>query len=141
MQRTIAIFALAFAAACALAQSDSDGNWTGIWRAHADGLPTDTLTLAADTGQLGGTIVLDMIVFDMIGRDGGQPRVIQSEPHVLMTLHAEGNRLSFQVRMQRPDRSAVIASFEVTRTAPGTATLHCTSCGADAPVVTLQRGN
>jgi hypothetical protein len=135
MQRTIAVFALAFAAACALAQSDSNGNWTGVWRAATDGLSTVNLTLAADTGQLGGTVVLDMI-----SRDDGLPRVIESEPHVLMTLRADDNRLSFQVRMQRPDRSTVIASFEVTRIAPDKAALHCTSCGPDAPVITLLRG-
>ena len=138
MQREIIAVALAFTSVFGLAHAQSavNTNWTGIWHANADGLLTDTLTLAADTGQLGGTVVLDMI-----SRDGGQPHVIASEPHLLMTLHAEDNRLSFQVKMQRRDGSSVIASFEVTRTAPDKATIHCTSCGPDAPVVPLVRGN
>lgn len=131
------LLALAFAASCvsAVPQPAASDNWIGIWHADTDGLPTGTLTLAADTGQLGGTVVLDMV-----SREGGQPHVLASEPHVLMNPRVEGNRLSFQVRMQRPTGSIVISSFDVVHTAPDNLTIHCVSCGPDAPVVALVRG-
>jgi len=70
MQREIAALALAFTSAfgVAHAQSEVNANWTRIWHASTGGLLTDTLTLAADTSELGGTVVLNMI-----SRDGGQP--------------------------------------------------------------------
>jgi hypothetical protein len=131
------VLILALTAACTLgfSQSARKDHWIGIWHADSGGLPAGTLTLATDTGQLGGTIVLDML-----SRDGGQPHVIESEPHVLMSPRIDGNRLSFQVKMKRLNGTAVIASFEVTRIAPDKATIHCMSCGPDAPVVTLMRG-
>jgi hypothetical protein len=104
----------------------------GIWHAEVDGKPSSTLTLGNDTGELGGTVVLDMV-----SREGGAPHVIASEPHVLMNLHADSNTLSFQVRIQRPDGVSLVASFIVARTPSGKATIHCTTCGPDAPVVEL----
>jgi hypothetical protein len=35
--------------------------WAGVWQGELDGLPSVTLTLANDTGQLGGTLVLNII--------------------------------------------------------------------------------
>ena len=117
MQREIAALALAFTSAFGVvhAQSEVNANSTRILHASTDGLLTDTLTLAADTGQ---------------------PRVIASEPYLLMAPRADDYRLRFQVKMQRPDGPANLASFEVTRIAPDKATIHCVSCGFDAPVVT-----
>jgi hypothetical protein len=123
-------------AACslALAQPATNTDWVGIWHADADGLPTGTLTLATDTGTLGGTVVLDMV-----SREGGTPHVIESEPHVLMNPHVDGNTLAFQVKMKKPDGS-VVASFNVTLTSAGKANIHCVNCGANAPAVELVRG-
>lgn len=136
MQRETGVLTLALTAACtlALAQSANHDNWIGIWQADTDGLSTGTLTLAADTGQIGGTIVLDMV-----SRDGGQPHIMESEPHVLINPRLANDRLSFQVKMKRPSGSIVTASFEVRRIASDKATIHCESCGPDAPVVPLMR--
>ncbi len=110
-------------------------NWVGIWHANAGGQPTGTLTLATDTGALGGTVVLDILCCE-----GETPHVIASEPHVLLDPAVAGNTLTFQVKMRRPDGGSVVASFEVKRTAADKATIHCTTCGSDAPVVELVKG-
>jgi hypothetical protein len=137
MKRTIWIFALAAIAACTAgaAQTTAGEDWVGIWHANVAGQPTGILTLATDTGALGGTVVLDMV-----SDRSGTPKVIASEPHVLLNPLAAGNTLMFQVKMHRPDGAIVVASFEVKRTAPDKATIHCVSCGADAPVVELVKG-
>jgi hypothetical protein len=137
MKPTTWIFALAAIAACAAAaaQTTAGEDWVGIWHANVAGQPTGTLTLATDTGELGGTIVLD-IVSDR----SGTPEVIASEPHVLLNPLTAGNTVTFQIKMHRTDGATVVASFEVKRTAPDKATIHCVSCGADAPVVELVKG-
>jgi hypothetical protein len=129
----VAVLAMALGAT-ASAQSGSSG-WVGIWHADVGGQATSTLTLANDTGALGGTLVLDMI-----RSEGGEPHVIASEPHLLMNAVTEGNTLRFQVKIHRPDGSEAMASFEVKRTAVERASLHCVSCGANAPVVEMVKG-
>ncbi|MGA2910029.1 MAG: hypothetical protein ABSE36_20225 [Terracidiphilus sp.] len=121
--------------ATAKAQTTTNDDWVGIWHAEMGGQPTGTLTLATETGELGGTVVLDMV-----SDRSGTPKVIASEPHVLMNPVADRNRLTFQVKMQRPQGSGFVASFEVKRTATDKATIHCVNCGADAPVVELVKG-
>ena len=137
MKRTIAgvvcLTIVAFGAAMARASTNDD--WVGIWNAHVDGQPTGTLTLAADTGELGGTVVLGMVCCE--GKD--HPHVIAREPHVLMSPRTNGNTLSFQVRMKRPDGMMEVSSFTVTLTSPGKANIHCVDCGPDAPVVALTK--
>jgi hypothetical protein len=121
---------------CAVARAQASGeDWVGIWQANVGGQPASTLTLAGDTGELGGTLVLDMI-----GDEGGQPHVIASEPHVLMNLRVDGDTLKFQVKMRPPDGVSRIANFEVKRTAADKATVRCVSCGTGAPAVELARG-
>ncbi|MGA3101613.1 MAG: hypothetical protein ABSD61_07110 [Terracidiphilus sp.] len=129
----VAVLAIALCAT-ARAQTTASEGWVGIWHANVGGQPTGTLTLATDTGELGGTIVLDMV-----NDRSGTPKVIESEPHVLMNPVADSNTLTFQVKMQRPQGSSFLASFEVKRTATDKATIHCVNCGADAPVVDLVR--
>jgi hypothetical protein len=137
MKRTVWVLALAAIVACAaaVAQTTAGENWVGIWHANVAGQPTGTLTLATDTGELGGTVVLDMV-----NGKGGTSHVIASEPHVLLNPLAAGNTLTFQVKVHRPDGAIVVTNFEVKRTAPDKATIHCVSCGADAPVVELVKG-
>ena len=128
-------FIVAVHRAAAVAQTTAGENWVGIWHANVAGQPTGTLTLATDTGELGGTVVLDMV-----NGKGGTSHVIASEPHVLLNPLAAGNTLTFQVKVHRPDGAIVVTNFEVKRTAPDKATIHCVSCGADAPVVELVKG-
>jgi hypothetical protein len=132
----ILILALSLVAesSSAVAQSATNEDWVGVWNAHMEGQLTSTLTLATDTGALGGTVVLDILCCE-----GETPHVIASDPHVLLNPAVAGSTLTFQVKMQKPNGAIVIASFEVKRTAANKATIHCVSCGVDAPVVELMK--
>lgn len=137
MKHTIGVIALALVALCASATAQTASNndfWVGIWHADAFGMPTGTMTLAADTGTLGGTLVLDIIQ----DKDGG-PHVVEQEAHVLVHPQVDGRRLSFDVRMQKRDGSVKVASFVVQLNSDGKASLHCANCGSDAPVVDMAR--
>jgi hypothetical protein len=122
--------ALAYAA---LAQTAGDAQWDGVWEGKLDGQPSVTLTLAHDTGQLSGTLVLNIIRKE----DGGQPHVAATEPHVLVDPHLEGNALSFGVR--KINGSGNLLRFMVALTPEGRARIHCTNCGKDAPFVDMER--
>ena len=127
------MFAAATLCAGASAQRAATEDWVGVWHAHPDGLPTGTLTLATDTGDLGGTLVLDII-----SHEGGHTHVIAAEPHVLLHPRVDGNTLSFEVKTIRKGVLAP-ANFTVTRTAPGKATIRCENCGAEAPGIALTK--
>ncbi|MGB6688379.1 MAG: hypothetical protein WBE76_11105 [Terracidiphilus sp.] len=137
MKHRIGVIALALVALCAAAIAQTAPNndsWVGIWQGDTFGLPTGTMTLATDTGTLGGTLVLDIIQ-----REDGQPRVIAQEPHVLVRPQVDGRKLSFDVRMQKRDGSVRVASFVVTRESDSKVSLHCVNCGPDAPVVEMAK--
>jgi hypothetical protein len=106
--------------------------WAGVWQGELDGLPSVTLTLANDTGQLGGTLVLNIIE-----KEDGGARIKAREPHVLVHPQLDGNTLSFGVR--KIDGSSDLLNFTVALTPEGKARIHCTNCGADAPVVDMSR--
>ncbi len=110
----------------------NDAAWVGVWHAELDGQPGVTLTLGDDMGDLGGTVVLNMV-----SREGGQPHVLASESHVLVHPRLDGDILSFQVK--RRGISGDWAKFTLSLGADGKAQLHCLTCGAGAPVVELQR--
>jgi len=133
MKPTIPVFALiaiAMSAAAAGQTAPGSNAWIGVWHAELDGRPGTTLTLADDTGELGGTLVMYMV-----SREGGQPHVVATDPHVLVAPRLDGDTLTFSVkRMHRTDQPA---QFSVVLTASGTAKIHCLNCGADAPVVEL----
>jgi hypothetical protein len=137
MKLKMLVLAATMIAVCtsAVAQSSTNADWVGIWHADADGQPTGALSLATDTGELGGTLVLDML-----SREGGQAHVIESEPHVLMNPRVDGNMLTFEVKMGKPDRASMVARFNVTLTSGSKANIHCVSCGLNAPVVELTKG-
>ena len=120
------------AAGVAVAQSDKDAAWAGIWQAELDGQPSAVLTLAKDNGALEGTLVLNGI-----SRDGGKPHIAVREAHVLMHPRLEGRTLSFQVT--RISASSPLMNFTVELTASGNASLHCLNCGEDAPVVEMTK--
>lgn len=137
MKHRIAVFALTAIAlcTCAIAQTvQKNDAWAGIWHADAFGVPTGTMTLATDTGTLGGTIVLDMIQ-----DQGGHPHVIEQEPHVLVHPQVDGDKLSFDVRMQKRDGQVKTASFVVMLQSGDRASLHCINCGPGAPVVEMAK--
>lgn len=136
MKRGILVltFVALTAGVSAMGQSPVNGEWVGVWHTHVEGMPTGALTLATDTGQLGGTVVLDIV-----SREGGTPHVIVSDPHVLIGPRVEGGTLSFQVKLNRRDGSVVMAQFAVTHTGADKADIHCLNCGSNAPVVGLVR--
>jgi hypothetical protein len=129
----IAVACVAIAAACAaLAEPPDRTQWIGVWQGRLDGQPSVTLTLADDTGELDGTLVLNIIE-----KQDGQARIADIEPHVLVQPHLDGNVLSFGVR--KIDGSSDLLNFTVGLTPEGKARIHCTNCGADAPTVDMDR--
>ena len=57
----------------------------GVWHGSLDGLPGVTLTLADDSGEIGGTVVFHAI-------NGEPPRVFSIEPHLLLHPKLEARR-------------------------------------------------
>jgi hypothetical protein len=115
----------------AAAETPVNSKWDGVWQGRLDGQPSVTLTLAEDTGELGGTLVLNVVE-----KEDGQARVAAIEPHVLVHPRLDGNLLSFTVRRLDGDP----ANFTVVLTPEGNARIHCTNCGTDAPVVDMTKG-
>jgi hypothetical protein len=131
--RVFAVACLTGAFVCAAAaQPASHPQWVGVWESKLDGQPGATLTLAQDTGELGGTLVLNIIM-----KDGAPSRVAASEPHVLVNPRVDGNTLFFGVR--KIDGSGALLNFTVALTPEGKARIHCVNCGNDAPIVDMER--
>lgn len=115
----------------AAAQAPANAKWKGVWQGELDGQPAVTLTLADDSGALGGTVV-----FNMIERQTqGLPHVASIQPHILLDPQAAGNTLAFQI--MRPDHASL--KFTVTLDGNDKAHIHCLNCGPDAPVAELVR--
>jgi hypothetical protein len=128
--KLIALGTLIAFSTSAAAQSAANAAWIGVWHGERHGQPSVTLTLAEDTGELGGTVVLNILSLE-----GGQLHVIAAEPHILVHPLIEGDQLTFQLK--RIDKSSAPMNFTVTRNSGGKAQIHCLNCGADAPVVDL----
>src|SRR5579863_3500756 len=105
--------------AAAAAEPKVNQQWDGVWQGQLDGQPSVTLTLAEDTGELGGTLVLNRVE-----KEPGQPAFIAGiEPHVLVQPRLEGNLLTFGVRKPNGD----LMTFTVALTPEGKARIHCTT--------------
>jgi hypothetical protein len=111
-------------------QTANRANWLGVWQGDLDGQPSVVLTLADDTGQLGGTVVLNII-----SKEDGQAHIVALEPHVLMNPRIDGDVLAFQFKKL----DGGLLDFAVEFTAADKSTIHCTNCGPDAPIVDLAR--
>ncbi len=133
MKRCVVVFVLAAVAAAgaALAQAQHAPEWLGVWHGELDGQPSVVLTLADDTGALGGTVVLNVLEKEQ----GGETHIVRTEPHALVNPHVEGDVLAFEFKKPNGD----LVNFTVKRTADGEAMIHCLNCGADAPTVSLAR--
>lgn len=128
----IAIGAASLLACAAAAESTVNQQWDGVWQGQLDGQPAVTLTLAEDTGELGGTLVLNRVE-----KEPGQAAHIAGiEPHVLVRPRLAGTLLSFEVRKPNGD----LMNFTVVLTPEGKARIHCATCGGDAPVVDMTKG-
>ncbi len=102
----------------------------GVWRGSLDGLPGVTLTLADDSGEIGGTVVFYAI--------NGEPRrVFSIEPHLLLHPKLEGNTLSFQVKLGG-DRTG-LATVKVVFNTDAKAQIRCLDCGSDSPTTELTK--
>ncbi len=102
----------------------------GVWRGTLDGLPGVTLTLANDTGEIGGTVVFYAI-------NGESHQILFIEPHTLLHPKVEGDTLSFQIKFGG-DRTG-LARVTVVFNADNKAQLHCLDCGPDSPTTELIR--
>lgn len=119
------------AAGAFASRSSGDETWVGTWNGELDGQPSVRLTLADDTGELGGTVVFNIVI-----KQKGQARVAGSDAHVLMHTRLEGSTLSFQVVRASDSRKL---QMTVTHDADGKTRLRCLNCGADTPVAELVR--
>ena len=129
--RAFAFLGAAFLfAAASQSQSAIQVSWLGVWQGELDGQPSAILTLADDTGGLGGTLVLNLIK-----NKGGQARIAAVEPHVLLNPRSDGDDLAFQCR--KPNGG--VLNFSVKLVAANKATIHCLNCGPDAPTVEIVR--
>jgi hypothetical protein len=123
---------LALLIACAgHAQSTNHTSWLGVWQGELEGQPAVTLTLAEDNGELGGTVVLNMV-----SREGGTPHVIGSTVHMVTHPSIEGNTLSFDVK--RPS-DAKLLKMAVVLEANGKMEIECVSCGDDHATTELMK--
>jgi hypothetical protein len=50
------------------AHGSDSSSWVGVWQSELDRQPGVTLTLAQDTGDMGGTVVLNVV-----SRESGTP--------------------------------------------------------------------
>lgn len=130
-RRAFVLGCMAALFACAYAQGSGNTSWVGVWQGELDGQPGVTLTLAQDTGDLEGTIVLNLV-----SREGGTPQVIGSDPHVLMRPHVEGNTLSFRVKRASDSQEL---RMEVKFDDGRKVELRCLNCGPDSPTTELLR--
>ena len=118
---------LIFVAAPLVAQSTKAAP-LGVWRGTLEGLPGVTLTLADDSGEIGGTVVFYAI--------NGEPRrVFSIEPHLLLHPKLEGNTLSFQMKLGG-DRTG-LATVRVVFNSDTKAEIRCLDCGPDSPTAEL----
>ncbi|HKF50086.1 MAG TPA: hypothetical protein VKB38_22165 [Terracidiphilus sp.] len=114
-----------------VAQEPSRTAWLGVWQNDFDGQPGVIVTLADDTGELGGTVVLNMI-----SRESGEPRVVGSVPHVMVHPRADNETLTFEVKTPRAPR--IMKQFVMVLKSDGTAIIHCPNCDV-APAVELTK--
>lgn len=105
--------------------------WLGVWQSKLDGQTAAVVTLADDAGQPGGTVVLNIV-----RSEGGEARIVGSEPLLLMHSRLDEKTLTFEVKSPHQPKNSM--NFTMMLNADGTATFHCTSCNG-APVVTLTK--
>lgn len=109
----------------------SEKPWLGVWQSKLDGQTAAVVTLADDAGGLGGTVVLNIV-----RSEGGETRIVGSEPLLLMHSRLNERTLTFEAKSPRPPKN--LMNFTMILNGDGTAIIHCTSCSG-APVVELTK--
>ena len=89
--KNMALASIAFVATLPLIAQAPQSSLRGVWRGTLDGLPGVTLTLANDTGELGGTVVF-------YGVNGAEHKIVIIQPHMLLNPQLEGNTLNFRIK-------------------------------------------
>lgn len=116
--------------AASSSQPARQANWLGVWQGELDGQPSVILTLADDTGEIGGTLVLNIIK-----NEDEHAHIVAAEPHVLLNTRGNADSMTFQCRKLKGG----MLDFSVKLVATGKATIHCLNCGPDAPTVEIVR--
>jgi len=126
-KRTLA--SLALLTALPLAAQSPKTSPLGVWQGTLDGLPGVILTLANDSGEIGGTVVFNAL-------NGDLHKILLVEPHTLLHPKLEGNTLNFQIKFagDRTGLARVTVVFNGDK-----AQLHCLDCGPDSPIAELIR--
>jgi hypothetical protein len=110
---------------------DQEEGWLGVWQSKLDGQTAVVVTLADDAGRPGGTVVLNIV-----RSQGGEARIVGSEPLLLMHARLNQRTLTFELKSPRPPDN--VMEFTMVLNPDGTATIHCTSCNG-APLVKLTK--
>jgi hypothetical protein len=111
----------------AFGQTPAQSSWVGVWNGTLDGQPAVTLTLAEDHGQLGGTIVFNIVMRQP------QPHVRGTDPLMVAQPQLKGDTLLFQVTRTRDHKQLQISAKQLDNQH---VELQCLNCG-DGPVATL----
>jgi hypothetical protein len=128
--KKIALASLAFLTTLPLIAQSSKPSPLGVWQGTLDGLPSVILTLANDSGEIGGTVVFYAI-------NGDSHKILFIEPHTLLHPKLEGDTLSFQIKFGG-DRTG-LARVTVLFSPDNKAQLRCLDCGPDSPTSELTR--
>jgi hypothetical protein len=116
------------ASSCAaFGQAATQPSWIGVWNGTLDGIPGVTLTLADDHGQLGGTIVFNVVLKQPEPHIGGTDTLMVAQPQL------NGDTLQFQVIRSHDHKQLQIAAKKLD---DQHVALRCLNCG-DGPTATL----
>lgn len=132
--RSFAIACTAMVLASVAGATSPSNGWTGVWQAKLDGQPAVELTLADDAGEVGGTIV-----FHIVLKNGGAPRVASTEPHTMIRPHMDGDTLVFQV--VRGNGSNEVLDMSVKKRSDGNMDFSCSNCSATGTQAELEKVN
>jgi hypothetical protein len=120
--------AVVCASSCAaFGQAPTQPSWVGVWNGTFDGEPAVTLTLADDHGQLGGTIVFNIVLAQP------QPHVLGTDPLMVAQPQLKGDTLLFQATRSRDHKQLQISAKQLD---DQHVELQCLNCGHDS-VATL----
>ncbi len=124
MKRTSFVLAVLVAAVLHASAGETKANspWVGVWQGELDGLPGVTVTLGDDAGELGGTVVFNVIMKEK----NGAPHIGGHDAHVLTHTNLHGDNLTFEVIRRGDGRDL---HFTIQKTNDDNANLHCDDCG------------
>lgn len=132
--RWIALCVLA-CATMAAAETKSGAEWVGVWQAELDGETGLVVTLGNDSGNVGGTIVFNIVARDKEA-SGSRPHILGRDAHFMNNLRVDGDTLTFEVFRQSDGRDL---HLKIQRKSANSANFECDECGR--PTMELLRIN